>query len=73
MVRQSLVEGSVLDTVEAAMIQARLEAGNIMSFLFDAEMSWALQCRVMVDADDLIEARRLVETGDFRDPDPPGS
>ena len=54
-------------SLEAAVLQSALEAEGIDSFVFDAEMSWigdALQCRVMVDADDLGRARRLL-------PDPP--
>ncbi len=47
--------------VEAAMIQARLEASGIASFLFDAEMSWALPCRVMVDEAELGLAREAID------------
>ena len=51
------------DRFEAALIQSRLEAAGIMSFLFDAEMSWiggALRPRVMVDEDDLGPARAVL-------------
>jgi hypothetical protein len=50
-------------SMEAAVIRSALEAEGIDSFVFDAEMSWigdALQCRVMVDEDDLARAKRLL-------------
>ncbi len=47
--------------VEAAMIQARLEAADVPSYLFDSEMSWAVQCRIMVDEDDLAQACRILD------------
>ncbi len=47
--------------VEAAMIQARLEAADLPTFLFDPEMSWAVQCRIMVDESDLAQARRILD------------
>lgn len=43
------------------MIQARLEASGIASFLFDAEMSWALPCRVIVDEAELDLAREAID------------
>jgi hypothetical protein len=51
------------DRFEAALIQSRLEAAGIVSFLFDAEMSWiggALRARVMVDEDDLAPAHAVL-------------
>ena len=60
----ALVELTKCDNVvEAAMLQARLEAEDITSFVFDAEMSWVgdlIRCRLMVDEDDLGQARRLL-------------
>ncbi|MGZ8283476.1 MAG: putative signal transducing protein [Allosphingosinicella sp.] len=50
-------------SMEAAILQSALEAEGIDSFVFDAEMSWiggALQCRLMVDDDDLAQARRVL-------------
>jgi hypothetical protein len=52
------------NSVEAAMLRSRLEAEGIPSFVFDAEMSWignALQARVMVDDEDLAQAKRVLE------------
>ncbi len=43
------------------MIQARLEAADVPSYLFDSEMSWAVQCRIMVDEDDLAQACRILD------------
>lgn len=52
-------------SLEAAVLQSRLESEGIASFVFDAEMSWigsALQARVMVDEDDLARARKVAES-----------
>ena len=49
--------------VEAAVLQSALEAGGVQSFVFDAEMSWignALRARLMVDEEDLAQARRIL-------------
>jgi len=46
------------------MLRSRLEAEGIPSFVFDTEMSWignALQARVMVDDEDLAQAKRVLE------------
>ena len=51
------------NSIEAGMARARLEAAGIASFLFDQEMSWAgtfFQIRLMVDDDDLAEARTIL-------------
>jgi hypothetical protein len=60
----ALVELSRCDSAaEAAILRSALDAEGIDSFLFDAEMSWVggiLQCRVMVDEDDLARAKRVL-------------
>jgi hypothetical protein len=50
--------------IEAAVLQSALEAEGVASFVFDAEMSWignALQARLMVDEEDLAQAKRILE------------
>ncbi len=45
------------------MARARLEAEGIISVLFDQEMSWvagSIAIRLMVDDEDLDEARRIL-------------
>ena len=60
----ALVELTQCDSrFEADLLHARLSADGIMSFVFDAEMSWiggALRARVMVDDEDLARARRVL-------------
>ena len=49
--------------VEAAVLQSALEAEGVQAFVFDAEMSWvggALQARLMVDEEDLAQAKRIL-------------
>ena len=49
--------------VEAAVLQSALEAEGVRSFVFDAGMSWigsALQARLMVDEEDLAQAKRIL-------------
>jgi hypothetical protein len=60
----ALVEaGRYLNSIEAGMARARLEAEGIISVLFDQEMSWvagSIAIRLMVDDEDLDEARRIL-------------
>jgi hypothetical protein len=60
----ALVEaGRYLNSIEAGMARARLEAAGIMSVLFDQEMSWvagSISIRLMVDDEDLDEARAIL-------------
>lgn len=55
------------NSLEAGAALARLEAEGIMSFLFDLEMSpfgfEGPMIRLMVDEDDLADARRILEIG----------
>ena len=51
---------------EASLARARLEAAGIVSILFDTEMNWGgadlgvVPVRLMVDEEDLAEARRVL-------------
>jgi hypothetical protein len=63
----ALVELGRFDRQEALIVQGRLEAEEVMSFVFDAgasiaDGSWLLiPVRVMVDDEDLEIARRIVD------------
>ena len=53
------------NSFEAGVAKSRLDDEGIMSFVFDTNMSWegmggVIQIRLMVDEDDLIQARRLI-------------
>jgi len=53
------------NSFEAGVAKSRLDDEGIMSFVFDTNMSWegmggVIQIRLMVDEDDLIQARRLL-------------
>jgi len=53
------------NSFEAGVAKSRLDDEGIMSFVFDTNMSWEgmggiIQIRLMVDEDDLIQARRLL-------------
>lgn len=53
------------NSLEAGVVRSRLEADGIDSVLFDVEMNWGgldgvVPIRLMVDEDDLDEARRLL-------------
>ena len=63
----SLVEAARYYTrIEASIAQGALEAADIPAILFDAEMNWGgadlgvIPVRLMVHADDLIRAQRLL-------------
>ena len=64
----ALVELGRFDRQEAYIVQSRLEAEGLMSFVFDAGASIAdgssflIPVRVMVDDEDLAAARKLIET-----------
>jgi hypothetical protein len=64
----ALVEIGRFDRQEAFIVQSRLEAEGIPSFVFDAGSSVAdggyflIPVRVMVDDEDFAAARKLVET-----------
>jgi hypothetical protein len=52
------------NAVEAAVLQSALEAEGVQAFVFDAEMSWVggvLQARLMVDEEDLAQAKRILD------------
>jgi hypothetical protein len=63
----ALVELGRFDRQEAFLVQAKLEAEEIPSFVFDAgasiaDGSWLLiPVRVMVDDADLADARKLLD------------
>lgn len=63
----ALVELGRFDRQEAFIVQSRLEAEDIPSFVFDAgasiaDGSWLLiPVRVMVDDEDLVAARALLD------------
>lgn len=63
----ALVELSRFDRSEAFIVQGALEDAEIMSFVFDAGSNIAegsfflIPIRVMVDADDLSAARKIIE------------
>jgi len=65
----ALVEaGRYLNSFEAGLAKARLEAAGMMSFVFDTHMSWEgmtgiIPIRLMVDDEDFEEARRLLADG----------
>ena len=53
------------NSFEAGVAKSRLDDEGIMSFVFDINMSWEgmggiIQIRLMVDEDDLIQARQLL-------------
>jgi Putative prokaryotic signal transducing protein len=53
------------NSFEAGVAKSRLDDAGIMSFVFDTNMSWegmggVIQIRLMVDDDDLIQARQLL-------------
>ena len=53
------------NSFEAGVAKSRLDAEGIPSVLFDTEMSWegmggVIPIRLMVDEDDVDEARRLL-------------
>ncbi|WP_188053172.1 DUF2007 domain-containing protein [Sphingosinithalassobacter sp. CS137] len=64
----ALAELGRYNRFEAHLIVGRLESEGIPAIAFDAESSIAegsaflIPVRVMVDADDLAEARRIVDT-----------
>jgi len=64
----ALAELGRYNRFEAHIIVGRLESEGIPAIAFDAESSIAegsaflIPVRVMVDADDLVEARRIVDT-----------
>jgi hypothetical protein len=63
----ALVELSKFYNVfEASLVQARLEAEDIASVLFDTEMNWGgldgvVPVRLMVDEDDFRDAREILD------------
>ncbi len=66
----ALVEAARFFTrFEASLAKARLDAADIPNFLFDMEMNWGgmdlgvVPARLMVDEDDLAEARALLDEG----------
>ena len=57
------------NSFEAGAARSRLAEGGIDSFLFDLEMSWeglggVIPIRLMVDEDEVDEARRLIAAQD---------
>jgi hypothetical protein len=62
----ALVElGRYFNSFEAGLAKARLDAAEIPSFIFDMNMNWEgmggiIQVRLMVDDEDLAEARALL-------------
>jgi len=64
----ALVEAARFFTrIEASLAKARLEAADIPSFLFDTEMNWGgadlgvVPVRLMVDEDDYVRAKQLLD------------
>ena len=60
-----VVAATFANSFEAGLARSRLDADGIDSFLFDMEMSWEglggmISIRLMVDEDDLAQARRLL-------------
>ena len=56
------------NSFEAGVVQSRLEADGVTSILFDVEMNWGgldgvVPIRLMVDEDDLAEARHILAEG----------
>ena len=50
---------------EASLVKGRLDAADVESVLFDTEMNWGgldgvVPVRLMVDEDDLAQARRVL-------------
>jgi hypothetical protein len=50
---------------EASLVKGRLDAADVASILFDTEMNWGgldgvVPVRLMVDEDDLAQARRVL-------------
>jgi len=50
---------------EASLVKGRLDAADVASILFDTEMNWGgldgvVPARLMVDEDDLAQARRVL-------------
>jgi hypothetical protein len=50
---------------EASLVKGRLDAADVESILFDTEMNWGgldgvVPVRLMVDQDDLAQARRVL-------------
>ena len=50
---------------EASLVKGRLDAADVESILFDTEMNWGgldgvVPVRLMVDEDDLAQARRVL-------------
>jgi hypothetical protein len=50
---------------EASLVKGRLDAAEVESILFDTEMNWGgldgvVPVRLMVDEDDLAQARRVL-------------
>lgn len=66
----ALVEAArFYNSFEAGLAKARLEADSIPAFLFDVEMSWEgmgllIPVRLMVDASDVEQVRRILESGE---------
>lgn len=67
----ALVEAAKFFTgFEAALARGRLEAAGIMSVLFDTNMNWGgfdlgvVPVRLMVEEDDLAEARAVLSEPD---------
>ena len=65
----ALVElGRYFNSFEAGLAKGRLDAEGIISFVFDMNMNWegmggVIQVRLMVDDEDLAEARALLAEG----------
>jgi hypothetical protein len=60
-----VVAATFTNSFEAGVAQAKLEDEDMMSFLFDTEMSWEgfggiIPIRLMVDDEDLEEAQRIL-------------
>jgi len=56
------------NSFEAGVARSRLEAEGILAILFDTEMSWegmggVIPIRLMVDDEDVEEARRILAGG----------
>jgi hypothetical protein len=53
------------NSFEAGVVQSRLDAEGLDTYLFDTEMNWGgldgvVPVRLMVDEDDLVRARRVL-------------
>lgn len=58
--------GKYYNVFEASLDKGRLAAADVESILFDTEMNWGgldgvVPVRLMVDEDDLVLARRVLE------------